>query len=202
MVILDHIKKLGVSDGELAKNSNIMRMRNVLGAGLGFLYAQVSGLEAVERAQEDPNLVTMTMLWEPRTGFPLSLLVCYFHWYSVSASSYVDLMAGLLGLPVKDYRAEVIPGLRTYRDKVGAHPVGILDDKRDNRSEKDLSVVPHLSFVNGKICANYMMLQTSASGLTTDTSNMKPWSLTEQHEELVKRYGTSPSQPLMEEVIS
>jgi hypothetical protein len=122
------------------------------------------------------------------------LLYSLFQWYAVSACNYVLLVGYLIkqikpdSQTPKQYVENVIPNLKWFRDKIGAHYSRASNDKRDNEADRIASVLYQIGFDNGKFQAPFWQVSISKNGRSIQDTNRGPWSITEIHKMLAERY--------------
>lgn len=121
---------------------------------------------------------------------PKAILTSYLHWYAVSASNYVRTVGAIAGekqlIDCKplDYARKIIPEVITYRDKVAAHFSWSTKNNKDNSAERMVGVIPQLTYHNN----TFHVGQMSFVNGNDNSDEIKPWSITETHIELKKRY--------------
>ena len=119
------------------------------------------------------------------------LIACVFRWYSVAACDYVRTVGWLTKKgddeQAKTYLDSVIPEVRYFRDKVGAHFSPSHPRKSDTPSSKFFAENSDLvQFQDGVFVASG--LNWKYKKLTGFESEDMTWSLTRTHTELAKRY--------------
>lgn len=147
----------------------------------------------------------------------LQWVTCLFHWYGVSVCNFARLVGLLKNLSentitrktleirekkvcngVKDscdQYTKNIPELAEvlkWRHKVFAHFAITAPHKDDNIATLDVSVMSPVGFDGGRFAIGgpLSLKKINAKGERT-TSNLPPWSLTQVHENLAKRYWPS-----------
>lgn len=195
---LDYIDGIVVQGHPFREPANEYYTLISLAAGLEFLYQQVSRYEehAVQRLSPiGKRQFTMSSNHPALEGFPDALLHCAFRWYSVSACDYVRMVGSIAcrndpsrtTRPV-DYVRNVVPEVLAFRDKVGAHAAWTMKSAHDCHAERELSVMPTLTFQTNRFVIPGWTLAFRSSGDESDTSAIPPWSLTEVHDRLRQRY--------------
>ena len=127
-------------------------------------------------------------------GIPLDILTCFFHWYAVSACQYVKTIGAIASLQNNDrslppeYVKSVIPEVLTFRDKVAAHFAWTTKHSQDNEAERIASIMPPVSFSNDAFFVGMWTVSLSKNGKSTNSSTIKPWSITKIHRRLCERY--------------
>jgi hypothetical protein len=120
----------------------------------------------------------------------MGLLSCAFQWYAVSACNYAQLVGWLATRNpdlAKEYVKRVMPRLLLYRNKVAAH-FAIVDPRRDNEADLAASVMTHIVYAQGRLCAAALTPVLSKGGSEIVASRDLSWSLTLAHERLTPRY--------------
>ena len=203
-MIIDHHDDLGLSDEEVERYHNQLVSLECLATGLDFLGRQVQTIEAIVIDE-----LKRTGLWgeNKRLGFSINipglnratrdLVTCAFHWYSVTACNYVRLVGWLAsGGDSKEanaYTVRVIPSVKTWRDKVGAHFALVSPkEKKDTHADLAMSVMPPLSFEDDAFCVGLFTLNVVSEGGESSSSASMKWSLTHTHRRLTSRYWPSP----------
>lgn len=93
-----------------------------------------------------------------------------------------------------DYLQQVMPRIRTFRDKFAAHFAGAMEHGFDSPAERTLSVLPPIDYQRGYFVATpNVLIRAEADTLATSSSDaVLPWSLTVAHLQLGKRYWDVP----------
>lgn len=135
-ITLDSIDHLILSDEEQDQYFNDFRSLERLWTGLEYLNGPSSHYESVANdalGGTKADSGGSHYIWGRHlqlAAVPQQLLVCLFHWYSVSACNLVRLIGWIAddsGLPkaraknAKHYLNRVTPNVSTWRNKVGAH---------------------------------------------------------------------------------
>jgi len=127
-------------------------------------------------------------------GIPQGLLTCLFHWYAVTACQYVRTVGaiackhGLTSDTPHKYVTKVIPEVLAFRNKVAAHFAWTTKHQQDSEAERQVSIMPPLTFENGIFCVGSLTLTVRKSGKVSGSREIKPWSITEVHADLCERY--------------
>lgn len=128
-------------------------------------------------------------------GVDRQLLSCCFEWYAISACQYVRLIGAIVfgaaanpGQEVDKYTNRVIPNVRAFRDKVAAHYAWATKNSRDNDAEREASVMPTITVIDGKFHAAGMTLHLTRGGRSSSSASLKPWSICDVHRSLARRY--------------
>jgi hypothetical protein len=125
---------------------------------------------------------------------PKPLLTCAFHWYAVAACQYVRTVGAIAyrndhtrSLPLH-YVKSVIPEVLAFRDKVAAHFAWTTQHGRDNDAERAVSVMPPLGFQQGSFHVGLFEVYKRSGGTASTSESIAPWSISEVHPQLRKRY--------------
>lgn len=189
-MILDHLDRLELSDEEAEQHFDARMALARLGEGLFWLYRTVGDLEGqarTEAAREDVRLAVVGGILD---GKPTGLLSCAFQWYAVSACNYAQLVGWLdtrNSESAKEYMRKIMPRLSQYRNKVAAH-FAITDPRRDNEADLAASVMTHIVYAQGRLCAAAVTPVVERGESKIAVSRDLSWSLTLAHERLVPRY--------------
>ncbi len=193
--ILDYIDSIKVPGKVFEEPANEYWALICLHQGLEFLYQQAARCDQVVLKSLNPKIrVLMSGSCPELAGVSQSLLTCAFHWYAVSACQYVRTVGAIARrydkaqpLP-KEYACKVIPEVVAFRDKVAAHFAWTTKNKEDNEAERDASIMPQLSFVDDSFFVSAFTIGVRQSGEASDSSAMKPWSISKVHQQLRLRY--------------
>lgn len=196
MVKIDHIDNLELTDDEVAKYFNELRSLDYLAQGLWFLYYQVQRIEA--KITEDMGTKKQVFIFgnAPRLkAIPQDLVACAFHWYAVTVCNYVKMIGWLThsgdSAKARDYLKQVIPPVKVWRDKVGAHFARISPLKDDTPADLAKSVMFPISFDDDAFYAGSLTLTQSSGGKSSTSRRDIRWSLTHTHRNLIPRYWPS-----------
>ena len=195
--ILDHIDGIQVPGQVFERPANEYWALVCWRQGMEFLYNQVSVSDKIARENMNPdgNLKVVTWGNSPGLeGLPKGLITCAFHWYAVSACQYVRTVGAIAyrqdnSLPLPhEYVKDVIPDVLAFRDKIAAHLAGMTQNSNDNEAERLMSLMPSLGFSDDSLCVNPMILTKSSGGQVSDSSILKPWSISKVHQQMRERY--------------
>lgn len=192
---LDHIEMITVEGEPFDEPMNEYWALVFLWRGLQLLSTQVSAFETTVRSRLDPTKKYFIAGKDPAlSGIPMDLLSNYFHWYSVSACQYVRTV-GAIGYIADNTRCKppeyvkaVIPDVLVFRDKVAAHFAWTSKNERDNPAERAISIMPQITWNDDRFKVSGLVLARADGNSSSDSSALKPWSLTETHEQLRQRY--------------
>jgi len=189
-LILDFIDKLELPDDDEGNHFDARMALARLGEGLFWIHQEVLKIEMdLQRkaAKDDIQLAIAGGILEDK---PFGLLSCAFQWYAVSACNYAQLVGWLATHDTdssKNYVRKVMPRLLNYRNKVAAH-FAITDPLRDNEADLAASVMTHIVYVRGRLCAAALTPIIKNEGQEITVSKDISWSLTLAHERLVPRF--------------
>lgn len=194
-MIRDQIEDFEVTDEILRKHSNETGAINYLFAGLEFLYEMVKRAEreAPEPFAEIEELAASRV--QCVTEVPPGVRICAFHWYATTACNLVKMIGWLhqrqdsSAASPADYLGKVLPEVEPWRNKVSAHfALHTPQRGRDTPADEFASLIPPTAQVNGRFVAGaYHVVVTRSS--KASRSQLRPWSLTQVHEQLRARYG-------------
>jgi hypothetical protein len=192
-VILDHIDSLQLPDAEVSSRANELQARDYLWDGLVYLARQVRPIEEeiCQRVNCQKKKVMLYGNAPQFAGLAMGLVATAHHWYAVTACNYVRLV-GWLGnsgdeKKALDYVEAVIPAVKMFRDKVGAHFAIVKARPEDTAAGLAASVMFPIGFYDRRLVANPMKLSMTKGG-EKGTSPLEMWSLTETQEALAGRY--------------
>ena len=211
-MIIDYEDSLCVPDKCLEQHHNELGSLRYLAVGLDFLYRQTRQIEAVLVDELDKSSKSgkySRHQYGYFIGIPelnratQDLVACAFDWYSVTACNYARL-AGWLAYggdseAAIQYVDRVMPHVKTWRDKVGAHFARTSPRKKDTEADLAVSVIPHLSFEDGTFYVGSLTLSVASERGMSSSAPMRR-SLTETHMRLSSRY--SWPTPTMDETES
>ena len=189
-MILDHLERIVLSDDEVEEHFDARMALARLGEGLFWLYRTVGELECQARGEADREDVKLAVSGGILDNKPMGLLSCAFQWYAVSACNYAQLVGWLStrnAESAKAYVKKVMPSLAQYRNKVGAH-FAITDPRGDNEADLAASVMTHIVYAQGRLCAAALTPVIRAGATELVASRDLSWSLTLAHERLLPRY--------------
>jgi hypothetical protein len=208
--ILDHKDRIIVPGSPFKKPANEYVLLLELRDGLEFLNSIVeqyeSGLGGLCTPSEGLKLkdvgrpvLRSFMTTKIPAEIPRGLVTCAFHWYSVSACQYVRTIGTIAyqqgekrSEPDK-YVEEVIPAVKVFRDKIGAHTAWSMNSRRDNEAERLASVFPQLAIHDNTFIVSVFHVSMTSGGKRSDSYKLKSWSVTRIHKMLRGRYW--PSSP-------
>ncbi len=197
--VLDHLDGLELNEEATNRFAYELEAIRYLKDGLWFLAQSVNRVEQELRERVDRKKEATTLSYSKNPdldGIPYGVIASSFHWYATSACNMVRLV-GWIGRNVDDgrpsprrYMETVLPRITAFRDKIAAHFSGTLDHNHDTPAERMLSMLPPVVFTKGYFVATpFVLVRAEADTLdSSDTSAMKPWSLTVAHAELGRRY--------------
>jgi hypothetical protein len=191
-VVLDHVDGLSLSASHARRYGNELRSLDYLAQGLTFLNRQVASFEDQVRQRTGPGYVLLVGNHPLLEGVPQGLIACAFHWYAVSACNYSRLVGWLANGEDKDraldYVRSVVPKVKIWRDKVGAHFARVKPGNRDSLADLITSVMFPIAFENGAFCTGAVTLIVKRSRKASSSRTDMRWSLTETHAALTTRY--------------
>ena len=198
-MVIDHIDNLHLPENKAEKYFNELRSLDYLARGLWFLYYQVRNMEAkiTEGVGNDKQVFIFGNAPELKE-IPQDLVACAFHWYAVTVCNYVKMVGWLAydqdSSKATDYLKKVIPPVKLWRDKVGAHFARTSPRKSDTPADLAKSVMFPLSFDDGAFYAASFTLTLSSRGKSSTSFRDMRWSLTHTHRALIPRYwpGSTP----------
>ncbi len=191
-MIIDYIDKLELPDDKAKTWFNELHSLDYLAMGLRFLYEQVQRVEAeVIKKVPKGKRVSMFGNAQEMQGINQGLVACAFHWYAVSVCNYVRMIGWLAygqnTSKALDYLKSVIPAVKIWRDKVGAH-FAIIDPRDDNPADLANSVIFPVSFDSDAFYAGSWTLTLGIGGKSHTSRQDMRWSLTHVHCALTPRY--------------
>jgi len=196
MVKIDYIDNLELTDDEAKMHYNELLSLSYLAKGLEFLYKQVGKLEAQIAANLGKNIKVSMFGNAPQLkGIPQDLVACAFHWYAVTICNYVKMVSWLVysedSTKATDYLKQVVPPVKLWRDKVGAHFARISPRKDDTPADLAKSVIFPISFDDDAFYTGSWRLTLSKGGKSSTSRQDMRWSLTHTHRNLIPRYWPS-----------
>ncbi len=147
--------------------------------------------------QANPNVIISAFGSLPNT-IPAPLLVCWFHWYAISACQFVRVVGAIAHQQDNskpkplEYVAKVIPEVLKFRDKVAAHYAWSGKNKNDNDAERWASIMPPVAFHMGSFRVGVFNTGVGR-GANRSFSEAAPWGICEVHERLRARYWPNPA---------
>lgn len=163
--------------------------------GMSHIYERVKSAQATERGDVWTSVATLAYKADERIGRePYLLVYSMFHWYSVSACNLVGLIGRVL-IDSKQtehkrpsgYVDEIIPSVKLWRNKIGAHFAVTTPTKRDSDAMKGLSIYNSIRLRNGVIEVVPLQVRMQDGGRRSE-AELKRWALTEVHEQLDDRF--------------
>ncbi|MBF8267822.1 MAG: hypothetical protein HW388_1330 [Dehalococcoidia bacterium] len=189
-MILDHIEGLELIDNKADEHFDSCMALARLGEGLWWIYREVAQLEVQAQIEATRDNVGVALVGGVLANKPMGMLSCAFQWYAVSACNYAQLVGWLANRntnSAKEYVQKVMPRLLNYRNKVAAH-FAITDPRRDNEADLAASVMTHVVYIQGRLCAAALTPVVKNNGSEITVSRDFSWSLTLAHERLTPRY--------------
>jgi len=153
-------------------------------------FSSAVALELKARKKASKDNVRVAIAGGILDNMPLGLLSCTFQWYAVSMCNYAQLVGWLVKHDTEEAKAyvkRVMPRILNYWNKVAAH-FAITDPRRDNEADLSASVMTHIIYVHGRLCAAALTPTLTNNGTEITVSKDISWSLSLAHERLVKRY--------------
>ena len=195
--ILDHINNIVIPRNVFESPVNEYCALLCLKTGLFFINNYVLNIEKIVIDRLKSKNITRVFSWGPWPefeGISFDILTCFFHWYAVSACQYVRtigtiayLQDNTCSLP-PEYVRSVIPEVLTFRDKVAAHFAWSTIHSQDNEAERIASIIPPVSFNDDAFFVGTWIMSLRKNGKSTNSSTIKPWSITKVHRQLCERY--------------
>lgn len=189
-MILDYLEKLELPDDDADSYFDARMALARLGEGLFWIHREVAKIELGLRREAAKDNIQIAITNGILADKPIGLLSCAFQWYAVSACNYAQLVGWLATRDTgsaNDYVKRVMPRLLNYRNKVAAH-FAITDPRRDNEADLAASVMTHIVYVRGRLCAAALMPVVKSNGQEITVSKDVSWSLTLAHERLSPRF--------------
>jgi hypothetical protein len=154
-MILDYIENFELLDNEADNHFDALMALARLGEGLFWIHQEVAQIELDIRRESLKDNVEFAIAGGILEKKPFGLLSCAFQWYAVSACNYAQLVGWLYTrntASAKEYVRKVMPRLLNFRNKVAAH-FAITAPHDDNEADLIASVMAHIIFVRGRLCA-------------------------------------------------
>lgn len=194
--ILDHIDGIRVPGKVFKEPANEYWQLIRLWNGMEYLFTQASSCDYAVKQTINPEGkdIKFASMGLSVGRVRQDLLTCAFDWYAISACQYVRTVGAIdfrdnKSRPTpQEYVENIIPDVKTYRDKVAAHFAGTTRNRNDNDAERLMSLLPQLSVGTDGHSVSTLTLKKTSGGKSTDSSALTPWSITKVHEELRKRY--------------
>jgi len=193
---LDYIDEIRVPGDVFSEPANEYWALVSLRDGLNFLYRQAAQCNEAVSQRLDPKVQHMITGNNPiLAGIPQGLLTCAFHWYAISACQYVRTVGAIAyhhdnarPLPLQ-YVERVIPDVLAFRDKVAAHFAWTKKDSRDNEADRQISIMPQLTYNDDSFYIGGLKLTARTAGEITTSDEIGSWSITKVHADIMcKRY--------------
>jgi len=193
LLTLDHVDRLTLDGSAVKRYGNELRSLEYLAQGLHYLNGQVHHIEQEIWQTLDPKQKHLIFGNHPALeDVPQGLVASAFHWYAASACNFVRL-AGWLGLnedpgQALAYVKSVIPAVKIWRDKVGAHFARAKPDKSDSPADLIASVMFPVAFDDNAFWTGSFTLGVTRAGHGSSSRSDMRWSLTDTHRKLTERY--------------
>jgi|GEM_PF-1134774 hypothetical protein len=201
--LLDHIKGIQVPGKVFERPANEYWALVCWQEGMEYFANQVTKFDQIAMVKMNPggDLAVHALGNAPGLeGLPKGLLTCAFHWYAISACQYVRTVGAIAydldnSLPLPhEYVKEVIPDVLAFKDKIAAHLAGMTRNGKDNEAERMMSLMPPLGFIDDSLSVNPFVASKRSGGTVSDSSKLRPWSLTKVHEQMRLRYWPNKSE--------
>lgn len=185
-MLRDQVEGFELKDDILRKHSNEANAIGYLFYGLEYLYSIVK--------QAEPAGSHATGGTPDATTASPAVRVCSFHWYATTACNLVKTIGWIhqrqdANAPEPEaYLETVLPAVKAWRNKVSAHFAFHTPHKSDTPADEFASIIPPTALVNGRYIAGAFTVQIRRQGQVSQ-SKLKPWSVTQVHEQLRSRYG-------------
>jgi hypothetical protein len=195
-VVLDYVDSLTLDASAAEQYANELRSLAYLSQGLVFLDGQVRRIEQVVTESLDPaKRFTILGNHPVLNQVPQGLVASAFHWYAVSACNYVQLTGWLAKSEdlkqANRYLKSVIPEVKIWRDKVGAHFARVDPRRDDSIADLLASVMFPIAFDDNAFWTGTFTLAVSRGGVGSSSRADMRWSLTDTHRKLTERYWPS-----------
>ncbi|MGE0598664.1 MAG: hypothetical protein AB7J35_02405 [Dehalococcoidia bacterium] len=191
-MILDHVDRISTLSLRLDMRHRVERRLNELAEGLQWLAEEVKMVEesVIERARTEygPEFT----LGQDIQGIPRGRVMSAFHWYAVSVCNYSGVVAWVaFGEDKKKrdaYRAQVLPIVCRWRDKVAAHYGFLSPRDPENLADHMTFLSPLTLSEKGFTVGGWTTRRFGPSGVEESQGLTGAWSLTAVHDELRPRY--------------
>lgn len=201
-MILDHLEPIDIPTEAAERFLNETNTLAAWRQGLDFLDAQIRRIEERLPKPKDPGETSVVVGNHPAMkGVPLRLVRCTYDWYSVTALNYARLVGWIWQqvdntspTPLR-YAQDILPEVKAWRDKVGAHSARSENDRRDVEAERIVSVIPNVGIVDGLLKAGPLRMAVRVDGESSDSSAIQSWSLTEVHWKVQERFWPREQEP-------
>lgn len=191
MTEFDRIDNRALPDRLRTNQTNALNSLRYLAEGLSWLAHSVSEQEQT-LLRRLPAEKRMT-IWGNHPllrDVPIGLLACAFHWYAVSACNFVRLAGWLTNggddAAALDYLKAVLPDVKVWRDKVGAHFAIAGPLPKDSQADLMSSVLFPIGWDDDCFVAAPMNLVVG--GRNPSASSLQKWSVTRTHAALQSRF--------------
>ncbi len=193
----DRIDNHALPDKPSGNQSNALNSLRYLAEGLAWLAQSVHEQEQILlRRLPAEKRITMWGNDPLLREVPMGLLACSFHWYAVSACNFVRLAGWLTNggddAAALEYTKSVLPDVKVWRDKVGAHFAIASPLEKDSQADLMSSVLFPIGFDDDHFVAAPFNLVLG--GKDPSTSSLKTWSVTAHHLELRRRFALIDAQ--------
>ena len=124
-------------------------------------------------------------------GVSTNRMECMFRWYAVTACDFVRVAVWIAEFDKQvreDYTQRVLGPVQSFRDKIGAHTSGVTVNGRDTDAERLASMIDQVTWFNDRFRVGIFAVRIQRGNKTSDSSSIKPWSLTDFHLQLCDRY--------------
>ncbi len=194
--VLDHLEGIRVDGDPFSEPANEYAALLALREGLRCLDAFAADCDKIVLARLTPNKNKRVFKWGNTdfAGVPLRLLTCAFHWYSISACQYARTVGAIAYRQnntrpsPRQYAESVIPEVIAFRDKVAAHFAWSGKNSEDNEAERLASIMPPVGFCDDSFHVGVLRVAVRTRGVSSNSSAIRPWSITKTHKRLQKRY--------------
>lgn len=191
-MIIDHIDKLELANDKEELHYNELHSLNYLASGLWFLYGQIATIEirVAERTPRNKRVFHFGNSPDLQ-GVPQDLVACAFHWYAVTVCNYVKMVGWIVNegnsKKATDYLKQVIPPVKLWRDKVGAH-FARHSPRDENAADLAKSVMFPIAFDDDAFYTDPFTLTVNTGARQSTSRQDMRWSLTHIHRDLIPRY--------------
>jgi len=196
-LVLDHLEPFALPAARSTEFANHLRYLGDCRLGLGLLAGNMARLESVVASRLPPADKVRTCGFgnlDFLQGIPMPLVNGMFDWFAVSACNFVRVVGSIREAVTAEsatsYLERVLPVEKTFRDKVGAHPVGASQNKKDNAADRQHSFFPQASWDSGRFWGGALKLTMGIGGSNVQSAAV-PWSVTDSFERLARRYWPS-----------
>lgn len=192
----DIVHPIHLDDGMASTHANAIRTAEVLASGLTHIYSCVKNAEASALARQAVRTEDGVRAFQfgdlsDLAEIPTNLVECMFRWYAVAACDFVRVAVWIAGFDKQvreEYTQIVLGPVQSFRDKIGAHTSGVTVNSRDTEAERLVSTIRQVSWLNDRFRVGVFAVRIQRGNRISDSSSMKPWSLTDFHLQLCDRY--------------